>query len=155
MPDPLARRIWDLPRAAFTPILDEPLWKWAPASCPTLLVGAVTWLLWRAGRKWDRRCRKRESGWPVGVPLAMLLGIMLIGALDIWLTDAIGLRDQPMLALAVILTTLRYALIAWLVAAVIAGIGNLVVRSFADQPPRARRRADPPVLPHPEHYRRA
>jgi MscS family membrane protein len=56
---------------------------------------------------------------------------MLIGALDIWLADAIGFRDQPMLALAVILTTLRYALITWLVAAVIAGIGNLVVRSFA------------------------
>ena len=61
----------------------------------------------------------------------MLMGIILIGALNSWLTDAILIRDEQMLAFAVILTTLRYALIAWLLASVIAGIGNLVVKSLS------------------------
>ena len=131
MPEALAQRVWDLPPAAFRPILDEPLWKWAASVVSALAAGAAVWLLWRAGRKWDRRCRKREAGWPVGVPLAMLAGIVLLGALDTWLTDGILIRDQQMIVFEVVLTVLRYVLTAWLVAATIGGIGTLVVQSFA------------------------
>ena len=131
MPDALARRVWDLPPAAFALFLDEPLWKWIASLLSTLIVGIVIWLLWRVGRKWDRRWRKRESEWRVGMPLAMLLGIVLLVALDNWLTNAILLRDAQMVALQAVLTTLRYAMLAWLIAAVIAGIGNLMIQSFA------------------------
>ena len=131
MPEVLARRVWDLPPVAFERILDEPLWKWVASGLSILVVVALAFTLWRTGRKWDRRCRKRERGWPVGVPLAMLLGLLLITALQYWITDAILLRDQAMLLVALVLTVLRYAVIAWLVAAVIAAAGNLVIQTIA------------------------
>ncbi len=133
MPEPLARRVWELPGIAFTRLLDEPLWKWV-ASIGSILASVIMGLsLWRAGRRWDRRCRRRDRGWPIGVPLAMLLGLGLITALQYWIIDAVQLRDPAVFAIALILTVLRYGVIAWLVAALIASVGDLVVQSFASQ----------------------
>ena len=92
---------------------------------------ALAWLLWRAGRKWDKRCRKRESGWQVGRPLAVLAAIAIVAALELAIEAAILLREGPGVVVSIVLTVVRYGLIACLVAEAIAGVGALVVGAFA------------------------
>ena len=79
MPDMLAARVWDLPRWAFYPILDQPLWKWLSALLATLVTAGFGWLVWRAGRKWDRRCARLDVGWRIGEPAAALCAIAIAG----------------------------------------------------------------------------
>ena len=131
MPDALASRIWELPQAAFWPIVGQPTWKWLATLLCTLIAVFLVWTLWRAGRRWDKRCRRLESGWQIGRPLAILAALVTLGVLDILIGNAILLRDRPGVVIAVILTVVHYILLAWLVAEVIAGIGRFVVATFA------------------------
>jgi MscS family membrane protein len=131
MPDALARRIWQLPHAAFMPVVGQPAWKWLATLLCTLLAVLLVWNLWRWGRRWDKRCRRQESGWQVGRPLAILAALVILGILDVLTGAAIQLRDRPGVAISVILTVVHYILLAWLLAEAIAGIGRFVVASLA------------------------
>jgi MscS family membrane protein len=131
MPDALASRIWELPLAAFVPVIGQPAWKWLAFLLCTLLAILLVWTLWRVGRRWDKRCRRRESGWQIGRPLAILAALFVFAMLDILIGGAIQLRDRPGVAISVVLTVVHYILLAWLLAEAIAGIGRFVVASFA------------------------
>ncbi|MGD9510500.1 MAG: mechanosensitive ion channel family protein, partial [Geminicoccaceae bacterium] len=131
MPDLFARAIWDLPAPLFVPFINQAVWKWIATLISILVAALIVWLLWRAGRRWDRRRRKREQGWEVGQPLAVVGSILVVMALEVWIDDAILLRDQISVAISAALTVLVFVLIACLVAEVIAKFGNLVVKSFA------------------------
>ena len=127
MPDAVAKQIWELPPPAFVLLASQPLWKWTAAALSALLAAGLAALLWRAGRKWDKRCRKRESGWPIGQPLALLAAIGILAALELVLERVILFRLQPGAVASVVITIVRYALVAWLVATLITGLGGLVV----------------------------
>lgn len=131
MPEAVARAIWDLPAAALMPIFDQPIWKWAATAASAIIAIIAGWLLWRVGRKWDRHRRKREKGWQIGQLLAILGSIYIVAGLERWIDDAVLLRDRASVILSAVLTVVYYALTAWIVAVVIAKIGDLVVKSFA------------------------
>lgn len=131
MPDVLARAIWDLPSSLFTPFLNQAAWKWVATLISIAVSVLAAGLLWRAGLRWDRRRRKREQGWRLGTPLAVIGSIAIVIALRVWIEDAILLRDQVSAVMSVALTVLVYALTAWLVAELITKLGNLVGKSFA------------------------
>ena len=131
MPDALASRIWELPLAAFVPVIGQPAWKWLATLLCTLLAILLVWTLWRVGRRWDKRCRRRESGWQIGRPLAILAALVIFAMLDILISAAIQLREWPGVAISIVLTVVHYILLAWLLAEAIAGIGRFVVASFA------------------------
>ena len=57
-------------------------------------------------------------------------------ALEFYFDRIVLFRGQPGVVAAVALTAARYVLVAWLVAVVVAALGNLVVRSFASEPRR-------------------
>ena len=130
MPDMLAARVWDLPPWAFYPILDQPLWKWLSAFLATLVTAGFGWLVWRAGRKWDRRCARLDVGWRIGEPAAALCAIALLAGLEMFLERVVLFRERPGVATSVAIDAVRYLLLAWFVAVAIAGIGKAVVRLF-------------------------
>ena len=116
---------------AFYPIIDQPLWKWLSAFLGTLVTAGFAWLAWRAGRKWDKRCAKLDVAWRIGEPAAVLCVIAALAGLELFLERAVLFRERPGVATSVAIDAVRYLLLAWFVAAVIAGIGNAVVRLFA------------------------
>ena len=126
----LAARVWDLPPWAFYPILDQPLWKWLSAFLATLVTAGFGWVVWRAGRKWDRRCARLDVGWRIGEPAAALCAIALLAGLEMFLERVVLFRERPGVATSVAIDAIRYLLLAWFVAVVIAGIGKAVVRLF-------------------------
>ncbi|MFO1048171.1 MAG: mechanosensitive ion channel [Geminicoccaceae bacterium] len=130
MPNVLAATVWRLPPAAFVTFLNQAAWKWVATLVSILIAGIAVWLLWRVGLKWDRKRRRREQGWLVGQPLALLGTTVAVVTLENWIDDAILLRDQLSVLLSAVLTVLVYVLAAWLVAEVIAKLGNLVVHWF-------------------------
>ena len=131
MPDSLAARIWDLPAWAFYQILDQPVWKWLAALLGTLVTAGFAWLAWRAGRKWDKRCAKLDVGWRIGEPTALFGVIAALAVLELFLERVVLLRERPGIVTSIAIDAVRYLLLAWFVAAVIAGVGNAVVRLFA------------------------
>jgi MscS family membrane protein len=131
MPDRLAAWIWDLPAWAFYQILDQPVWKWLAALLGTLVTAGFAGLAWRAGRKWDRRCAKRDAGWRIGEPTALFGVIAALAVLELFLERVVLLRERPGIVTSVAIDAIRYVLLAWFVAAVTAGAGNAVVRWFA------------------------
>jgi MscS family membrane protein len=131
MPEMLAARVWDLPPWAFYPILDQPLWKWFSAILGTLVAAGVGWLAWLLGRKWDRRCARLGVGWPIGEPAALLCVMAALALLELFLESAVLLRERPGVVTSVVIDAVRYLLLAWFLAMVIAGVGNVVVRLFA------------------------
>ncbi len=131
MPNDIAAWIWRLPRWAFTPIAAQPLWKWVAVALGMLTAVALAWAGWKLGRKLDKRCRRSGVEWRIGQPLAALIAFLATVGLEALLQYVVMFRERPGIAVAVALTALRYALLAWLVAAVIGGIGSTVVRGFA------------------------
>lgn len=131
MPDALAARVWGLPNWAFHPILEQPLWKWLSAALSALITAGVGWLAWRIGRAWDRRCARLDAGWRVGVPAALLCLIAALTALELFLEQAVLLRERPGIVASIAIDAARYLLLAWLVSVVITAIGRSVVRLFA------------------------
>ena len=107
------------------------VWKWLAAFLGTLVTAGFAWLAWRAGRKWDRRCAKLDVGWRIGEPAAVLCVIAALAGLEMFLERVVLLRERPGIVTSVAIDAVRYLLLAWFVAAVIAGIGNAVVRLFA------------------------
>ena len=130
MPGTLAARVWDLPRWAFYPIIDQPLWKWLSAFLGALVMAGFAWLVWRAGRKWDKRCARLDVAWRIGEPVALLCVIAALAGLEMFLEGAVLFRERPGVATSVAIDAVRYLLLAWLVAVVVAGVGNIVVRLF-------------------------
>jgi MscS family membrane protein len=128
MPDVLAARVWDLPAWAFHPILDQPLWKWLSAFLATSITAGLGWLAWRAGRTWDRRRAERGVGWRIGESLALLCVIAALAVLEFFLERVVLLRERPGVVTSVAIDAARYVLVAWFVAAGVAGIGSAVVR---------------------------
>lgn len=127
MPDALAARVWDLPGWAFRTILDQPVWKWVAALLALAVTIGFLWVAWRAGRAWDRHASE-HGGWQVGQPL---VAIAALAGLERILQDAVLFRGAPGGVLAVTIIVARYVVLAWLVAALVAGIGRAVVRASA------------------------
>ena len=131
MPDVLAARIWELPRWALSSIWGQPVWKWLAVALGGLAAACAAWLAWWLGRKLDWRCAKAGVDWRVGQPVALLCAVAAVIALQGFVEQAVLFRERPGVAAAVAITTIRYILLAWLVAVLIVGIGNVVTRGFA------------------------
>ena len=131
MPDVLAARIWELPRWALSSIWGQPVWKWLAVAFGGLAAACAAWLAWWLGRKLDWRCAKAGVDWRVGQPVALLCAVAAVIALQGFVEQAVLFRERPGVAAAVAITTIRYILLAWLVAVLIVGIGNVVTRGFA------------------------
>jgi MscS family membrane protein len=127
MPDVLAARIWSLPRWAFSPLSGQPVWKWLAVLLGSLAAACVAWLAWWVGRKLDGR----GVDWRVGQPVALLCAVAAVTALQFFVEQAVLFRERPGVAVAAAMTAVRYILLAWLVAVLIVGIGNVVTRGFA------------------------
>ena len=131
MPDMLAAQIWALPRWVRSGVLGQPVWKWLAVLLGSLAAAGVAGLAWCLGRKLDRRCRKAGVEWRIGQPAALLCAVAAVSALQVFVEQAVLFREGPGVAAAVAITAVRYALLAWLVAVLIVGIGNVVMRGFA------------------------
>jgi len=128
MPDALAARVWDLPRWALHPIWRQPVWKWVAVSLAIAVATCLVWLAWLAGRAWDRRASEGGGGWLVGQPLAALGAVAVLAGLRLVVTRAVLFREGPGEVVAVTIILARYGLLAWLVAALVTGVGRAVVR---------------------------
>ena len=131
MPEAIATQIWELPGWAFWLILEQPVWKWLAVTIGTLIAVAAAFLVWRAGRKWDKRRRRRDAGWTVGQPLALFCIYVAVIGLEFYFDRIVLFRGQPGVLAAVALTAARYILVAWLAAVVVAALGDAVVKTFA------------------------
>jgi MscS family membrane protein len=129
MPNALAARIWGLPGWAFYTIGGQPIWKWVSALLAVALTIGLLWLAWRAGRAWDRRVSENDSGWLVGQPLAALAAIAALAGLELVLQNAVLFLEAPGRVVAALIIAARYGVLAWLVAALIAGVGRAVVQA--------------------------
>jgi MscS family membrane protein len=130
MPDVLAAQIWGLPRWAFSPVFGQPIWKWLAVSFGSFAAAGIAWLAWGMGRTLDKRCRKAGVDWRIGQPAALLCAVAAVTGLQVFLEQVVLFREQPGVVAAAVITAVRYVLLAWLVAALISGIGNAVIRGF-------------------------
>jgi MscS family membrane protein len=128
MPDVLAAQIWGLPRWALSTVLGQPVWKWFAVCLGSLAAAGIAGLAWWVGRKLDRRCAKAGVDWPVGQPAALLCAVAAVTALQVFVEQAVLFRERPGVVAAAAITAVRYVLLAWLVAVLIVGIGNFVMR---------------------------
>jgi MscS family membrane protein len=131
MPDVLAAQIWGLPQWARAPIAGQPLWKWFAVSLGALAIAGIAGLAWWVGRELDRRCQKAGVDWRIGQSVALLCVVAAVTALQGFVQQAVLFREGPGVVAAVAITAVRYILLAWLVAVLIVGIGNVVTRAFA------------------------
>ena len=131
MPDVLAAQIWALPRWALSPVAGQAVWKWLAVSLGSLAAAGIAWLAWWMGRKLDRRCAKAGVDWRVGQPAALLCAVAAVTLLQVFVEQAVLFRERPGVVSAAAITAVRYVLLAWLVAVLIVGIGNVVMRGFA------------------------
>jgi MscS family membrane protein len=131
MPGVLAAQIWRLPRWAFFPLAEQPLWKWLAVSLGSLAAAGIAGLAWWGGRELDRRCQKVGIDWRVGQPVALLCAVAAVTALQGFVEEAVLFRERPGVVAAAAITAVRYLLLAWLVAVLIVGIGNVATRGFA------------------------
>jgi MscS family membrane protein len=131
MPDLLAAQIWGLPRWAFSSIWGQPVWKWLAVSLGSLATAGIVWLAWWLGRQLDKRMQRAGIDWRLGQPAAVLCAIAAVTGLQVFVERAVLFREQPAVVATTAITAVRYVLLAWLVAVLIGGIGNAVMRRFA------------------------
>jgi MscS family membrane protein len=131
MPDLLAAQIWGLPRWAFSSIWGQPVWKWLAVSLGSLATAGIVWLAWWLGRQLDKRMQRAGIDWRLGQPAAVLCAIAAVTGLQVFVERAVLFREQPAVVATTAITAVRYILLAWLVAVLIGGIGNAVMRRFA------------------------
>jgi MscS family membrane protein len=130
MPNALAAKVWDLHPWAFHLVMEQPVWKWVAACLGVLATTAFLWLAWRAGRSWDRRCVATGAGWRIGEPLTALGASAALAGLGIFLERVVLFGGRPGVAASVAITILHYAVLAWLVAILVSGVGRAAVRAF-------------------------
>jgi MscS family membrane protein len=131
MPDALGAQIWGLPRWAFSAILGPPVWKWLAVLAGSLATAGIAWLAWWMGRTLDKRSQRAGIDWRVGGPAAMLCAIAAVTGLQFFLERAVLFGEQPGVLASATITAVRYVLLASLVAVLIGGIGNAVMRRFS------------------------
>ena len=95
----------------------------------------------------DKRRAKRDLGWRIGEPTALFGIIEGLAVLELFLERAVLLRERPGIVTSIVIDAVRYVLLAWFVAAVIAGVekchGAVV----------CIKRREPGCRPHPALFR--
>ena len=131
-PGPWFKRKWirSLPAWLQQPIYEQAVWQWLGMLLTLASAYVVAWVLYSAGRRWDRR---RSGGNAASSTSGQLLAIgsmiLITQAADWLIHQQVRITGEVLQVVTIILALVTFALIGWAAAALLHAIGNRLIRS--------------------------